>query len=63
MASALLRALALILAVQPCRTDDLLTNFLAAGNLAAHLKAPLHAAPLTLPTELHVLFIGFSGHL
>ena len=39
-----------------------LPKFLAAGDLASYLGVSPHGEPpLTLPTELHVLFIGFNG--
>ena len=62
MASALrslLHRVVLVL-VAACAGFDL-TRFLAAGDLATYLGLPPHTTPATLPTELHLLFIGFSG--
>ena len=50
----------LLVLVAACAGFDL-TRFLAAGDLATYLGLPPHTAPSTLPTELHLLFVGFSG--
>ena len=52
-------AAALLAAAAAAPSVDLPT-FLAAGDLA-QLFPSMPTATLTLPTELHILFIGFSG--